>query len=75
MVNLPLFTGFSLCQVVQDFFHKQYQAFAVASFSQPFRYETCQGWEDLLMYLLGPGIFLDIMWVFPEIVVHQIGWL
>ena len=26
MVNLPLFTGFHTCQVVQDFFHQQYDA-------------------------------------------------
>jgi len=24
MENLPLFTGFCTCQVVQDFFHQQY---------------------------------------------------
>ena len=26
MVNIPLFAGFHTCQVVQDFFHQQYDS-------------------------------------------------
>ena len=29
MVNIPLFTGFYTSQVVQDFFHQQYNSFSL----------------------------------------------
>ena len=37
MVNIPLFTRFYTCQVVQDFFHQQYLP---------------QGWMQMNIYIL-----------------------
>ena len=35
MVNIPLFAGLHRCQVVQDFFHQQYQRFFHVFFLDP----------------------------------------
>ena len=50
MVNIPLFTGFHACQVVQDFFHQQYDGIE--------RHIECFASSSCFVFLLASRLFL-----------------
>ena len=58
MVNIPLFTGFHTCQVVQDFFHQQYGWRSKNTLPETNIFAPRNGWFPIGISKL-PGVYFQ----------------